>query len=149
MAKVGQDAVFNNLHKSILSILKRREGKKNEPVVIKPVKKIQKEEQESDVAVSKIKLRSQPIRGYSDEAIKIMLKDKGFFDKNGNNAASGFPHQYEIQKDGKVVYDHASGLMWQQSGSADEMSYKKAGAYYRYLESSRLCRLSGLAITYP
>lgn len=135
MTKVGQDAVFNNLHKSILSILKRRDGKKNEQVVIAPDRKTQEEKQKRDVAIPKTMLRSQPIQGYSEEVVKVMLKDKGFFDKDLNNAAPGFSHHYEVQKEGTVVYDHASGLMWQQSGSVEKIPYREVKAYIDTLNS--------------
>lgn len=130
-----QNAVFNRVHKSISDILKRRDGKKNEQAVIEPVKKIQAEEQKRDVAVPQIMLRYQPIQGYSAETVKIIVRANVFFDEKLNKAASGFPHQYEVQKDGKVVYDHTSGLMWQQSGSAEKMPYKKTKAYIDTLNS--------------
>lgn len=96
-----------------------------------PVKENQVEKPKPGV----IKLRFQPISGYSAEAVKKMLKDKGFFDKKWNSVAPGFSHQYELQQDGKVVYDHASALMWQQSGSFEPMVYKDAKAYIDDLNS--------------
>ena len=121
MTKSECDAVFNSLHKSILGILKTRDGKKNEPG--------------GNATISSTKLRTQPIQGYSEQAVKAMLKDKGFFDTRMNSEAPGFSHKYKVQKDGKVVYDHASGLMWQQSGSAERMAYKEVKAYINALNS--------------
>lgn len=80
-------------------------------------------------AVAKTKLRSQPIEDLTEDEVKIMLKDKGFFDSTRNKTAKGFSNNYELQHDGKVVFDKASGLMWQQSGSDKEMAYKKAKSY--------------------
>ena len=96
-----------------------------------PVKEKQVEKPKPGV----IKLRSEPIQRYSQEAAKIMLKDKGFFDVSRNKASSGFPHQYEVQEDGKVVCDQASGLMWQQSGSDSYVPHKEARAYIGTLNS--------------
>ena len=50
----------------------------------------------------------------------------------------GLPKQYtenrfELQKDGKVIYDKATGLMWQQSGSEKYMIYDEALNYIRQL----------------
>ena len=113
--------MFNSLHESILGILKTRDGKKNEPG--------------GNATISSTKLRTQPIQGYSEQAVKAMLKDKGFFDTRMNSEAPGFSHKYKVQKDGKVVYDHASGLMWQQSGSDSYVPHKEARAYIGTLNS--------------
>ena len=61
--------------------------------------------------------RSAPIEKLSNLDVYIMLKEKGFFDSQSNKSASGFSHTYVLQKEAKVVYDRASGLMWQLSGS--------------------------------
>ncbi|BBO16515.1 conserved hypothetical protein [Candidatus Brocadia pituitae] len=42
-------------------------------------------------------------------------------------------NEFEVQKDGKVIYDKATGLMWQQSGSEKNMTYNKAHNYIRQL----------------
>lgn len=46
------------------------------------------------------------------------------------------------RKGGKVVYDHASSLMWQQSGSTKEMEYKNAKAYVEALNSQNFAGYS-------
>ncbi|MDQ1271380.1 MAG: hypothetical protein QG591_10, partial [Planctomycetota bacterium] len=35
-------------------------------------------------------------------------------------------NKFEVQKDGKVIYDKATGLMWQQTGSEKYMKYDEA-----------------------
>ena len=160
MTKVEQDAVFYNLYKSVLSILRKREGKNNQKADIELDKRIRAietndkivttdmqaykgntdkrmraEETDDGITVPKIKLRSQPIENLTEDAVEIMVKDKRFFDSSLNKLGTGFPHQYEVQKEGKVVYDHASDLMWQQSGSTKEMPYEKAKAYVEALNS--------------
>lgn len=71
-----------------------------------------------------------------------MLKDWGLFHKHLNESVSGFPNNYELQKDGQVVYDHASGLMWQQSGSNKYMFYEQAKEYVAKLNSDQFAGFS-------
>lgn len=73
--------------------------------------------------------RSNPEKGLSPEAVQIMLKDKGLFDSRRNSSGHGFSHRLEVQSEGLIIYDHASGLRWQQSGSRDTMSYESTKAY--------------------
>ncbi len=80
--------------------------------------------------------RSTPEKRLSAKSVKAMLKDIGFFDNRWNDSASGFSNDYELQSDGKVVIDRASGLTWQQSGS-EEMIYDKAKAYVTKLNSEQ------------
>lgn len=42
-------------------------------------------------------------------------------------------NEFEVQKDGKVIYDKTTGLMWQQSGSEKHMIYDEAHNYIRQL----------------
>ena len=39
-------------------------------------------------------------------------------------------NEFEVQKDGKVIYDKATGLMWQQTGSEKYMKYDEATNYH-------------------
>ena len=80
-------------------------------------------------AISKPKFRSIPKENLSERVVKLMLKDKGFFDSGLNKSASGFSNDYKLQSEYEVVYDHAGGLMWQQYGSDKYMTYEKAKAY--------------------
>ncbi len=83
----------------------------------------------SDVGISvraKISLRSTP-RSLSEKKAKSMLKKRGFFDLNWNKSGD-FINKYEgktINRE-NVVIDHATGLMWHQSGSEKTMTYIKA-----------------------
>ncbi len=54
--------------------------------------------------------------------IQEMKENQGFF---GHSTIS---HDYKVNiiKDDKVVIDHATGLMWHQSGSSKNMSWKRA-----------------------
>lgn len=42
-------------------------------------------------------------------------------------------NKFEVQKDGKVIHDKTTGLMWQQSGSEEYMPYNKALNYISQL----------------
>jgi len=65
-----------------------------------------------------------------------MLVEKGFFDKNINPSANGFPNRFELQKEGTVVFDQVSGLMWRQSGS-EKFDFNQALAYIDTLNERR------------
>lgn len=56
-----------------------------------------------------------------------MVKRKNFFDSSWNKSG-GFENEYESKtiNGDKVVLDHATGLMWYQSGSEVYMKYDKA-----------------------
>jgi hypothetical protein len=98
-------------------------------VVTKPTTLPSKSEQKQRA------LRSKPRENLTVDDVESMLKEKGLFDVNRNKSAPGFPNKYELQKDGRVVYDYASGLMWQQSGSTKSMTYENAKAYVEALNS--------------
>lgn len=87
-----------------------------------------------------LQLRAQPKDTLSGEAVKAMLKQYDFYcaerdwSKDWSNPqGKGTNHRYELQQQGKVVIDRATGLMWQQSGSPKSMSYENAKAYVTQL----------------
>ncbi|MCH8955995.1 DUF1566 domain-containing protein [candidate division KSB1 bacterium] len=49
-----------------------------------------------------------------------------------NPQGKGIDNEFAVQMNGKVVYDAATGLSWQQSGSSN-MTFKKAEAYIQKL----------------
>ena len=97
----------------------------------------------NEVAVPRLKRASNPENstimkktfrfkqeeGLSPEAVQIMLRNKGLFDSRRNSVCADFSHEYEAQNGGTVVYDHVSGLMWQQSGSRNDMNYQMVKNY--------------------
>ena len=97
----------------------------------------------NEVAVPRLKRASNPENstiikktfrfkqeeGLSPETVQIMLRNKGIFDSRRNPSGPGISHEYEAQNGGTVVYDHASGLRWQQSGSRNDMNYERAKKY--------------------
>ena len=71
--------------------------------------------------------------------VTTMLKQYDFFDAELNRSGRGFKHQFEIQTihGDNVVIDHASGLMWQQGGSATFISFEKAKEWVTELNQKR------------
>ena len=86
-----------------------------------------------------IRLRSTPISELSPDAVKEMLQEKGFYDRDWNKDGKGIHHKYvakTINHD-NVVIDEATGLMWQQSGSSRYMTYDKLKAYIDQLNRNK------------
>ncbi len=88
-------------------------------------------------------LRHLPEKALSPDAVQGMLREKGLFDSRRNAAGHDLSHQYEIQKDGKVVYDHTSGLMWQQAGSQNDMNCRDIKDYIAILNEDRFAGYNG------
>ena len=86
-------------------------------------------------------LRSKPIPGLEEDAVRAMLKLYDFFDRDYNSAGKGVAHRYEPREyqDEKVVLDHATGLMWQQSGSSEPTKYMG----HKYLSGLNEKRFAG------
>ncbi len=76
--------------------------------------------------------RSEPTK-LSQIEIQAVLVDKDLYDYRLNPEGSGFKNDYEILESGKVVLDHASGLMWQQSGSDKQIYYSELQSYIEVL----------------
>lgn len=76
-------------------------------------------------------LRSQSKAYLSEDDVEKMLQKPEF--------TGGVAHFYELrEKDGsKLVIDHITGLVWQQSGSCGDMKYIDAENYIRDLNHKR------------
>ena len=83
-------------------------------------------------------LRSKEKKLDNAEAQK-MTRTHGFFDSIKNQQGKGIFHLYELHKfkGDKIVHDHTTGLMWQQSGSSEHMNYSNAENYIRDLNNKR------------
>ncbi|MBT3881343.1 MAG: DUF1566 domain-containing protein [Candidatus Scalindua sp.] len=92
--------------------------------------------------IPEAKFRSTSKGTLSGESVIAMLEDRGFYDRDWSNSASGFPNDYRLQNDGKVVFDYASGLMWQQSGSSKDISFGEAEKYVEQLNSDQFAGYS-------
>ncbi|MCP4269283.1 MAG: DUF1566 domain-containing protein [Candidatus Brocadiaceae bacterium] len=125
----------------VIDEFEKREGlKKTE----KSGKKVSVDKTEDDVKAHKDlvagpikKFRSTSVEKLSMTAVKSMIKEKGFFDSDYNKSVPGFSNSYETQHNGEAIYDRASGLMWQQSGSDKHMNYKAAKKYITQLNSDQ------------
>lgn len=92
--------------------------------------------------ISDARFRSTSRESLSGDSVIEMLEDNGFYDRDWNSTASGFSNDYKLQNDGKVVFDRASGLMWQQAGSAKDISCDKAKKYVAGLNSDQFAGFS-------
>jgi hypothetical protein len=69
--------------------------------------------------------------------VHLLLKKRGFFEGSWNASGKGISHQYELQSNDKVVFDYASGLMWQRSGLSSSTSYYVAQNYIMDINGQR------------
>ena len=68
---------------------------------------------------------------------KIFRKDSGDILDEYYKPKNYIDNKFEVQQDGKVVCDKATGLMWQQSGSDDPLNYNEVKAYIVQLNSGK------------
>ncbi len=87
-------------------------------------------------------LRNKP-KALSEGDVSDMIRRLGFYDINKNPEGKGFEHKYSLQKinDDSVVFDLATGLMWQQSGT-DKMSYEDAENWITNLNQKGFARFN-------
>ena len=90
-----------------------------------------------------VKLRAQSKKLEASEVQK-MLNELHFFDSRKNNEGRGIIHLYQQQelKGEKVIVDLITGLMWQQSGFSNRMTYAEAEKYIRDLNQQRFAGYS-------
>ena len=93
------------------------------------VSRLEKTANHENSTIVKTTLRDKTEKGLPPETVQIMLRNKGIFDSRRNPSGPGISHKYEAQNGETVVYDHATGLMWQQSGSRNDMNYERAKNY--------------------
>jgi hypothetical protein len=95
---------------------------------------IEKKEHVSESVFSNV-----PRSNFTEADAKNMLKTYAFFSRSNtimgdlyNLDGKDFANNFEAQKNGLVVLDHAAALMWQQEGSFD---YKDQYGAYVYIDS--------------
>jgi hypothetical protein len=73
--------------------------------------------------IKPITLRSKPISTLEEYYVRQMIKEYDFPELHKNRFGEGLQHQYELieRKGEKLIIDHTTGLMWQQSGSDDSI----------------------------
>ena len=102
------------------------EGQVANPV--QSVENIEVEKEESKQ--TKYSLRSQPKDVSEDEFLAVFNLDEHWKPKRY------VENEYEDLGNG-VVVDHATGMMWEKSGSPDSITYEKAEAYIRDLNRKK------------
>ncbi|MDZ7319999.1 MAG: DUF1566 domain-containing protein [candidate division KSB1 bacterium] len=92
-----------------------------------------------DLRGFRLAFRSNPSPNLEEKDVRSMLTKHGFFDSSWHKEGKGISHLYEVReiKGAKVVVDHITGLMWQQSGSPNYMNYTEAEKYIRGLNQQR------------
>jgi formylglycine-generating enzyme required for sulfatase activity len=82
-------------------------------------------------------LRSEP-RNLTDADIDRLVRDHNFFDTHRNPGGTFISHLVaEYYGSDQVVFDQASGLVWQQSGSPRYMDWNAAKTYIHQLNDER------------
>lgn len=71
--------------------------------------------------------RSTP-RTLSETDVSNVVKKVNLFDSLYNPSGKPFQNRYELIEDNSIVFDHASGLMWQRSGS-QQIAYQEIGSW--------------------
>ena len=100
---------------------------------------IQKELENSKSTINEMNTQLSEIKTGLDlevldnDQVGQMIKRNGYFDRRMNPDGKGFDNKFQLQKNGQIVYDQASGLMWQQSGSQEEMTYEQAKEWIQAL----------------
>ena len=79
----------------------------------------------------------------SERNVNAFIKKYDFFDNYKNKKGKGIPHFYTQIKDGKIILDLVTGLMWQQSGSEKTMRFEKAEDYIRELNDRQFAGFNG------
>jgi len=64
-----------------------------------------------------------------------MIKAKNYYDKRLNPDGKGIDHQFQLQSGDSVIFDAATGLTWQQSGSGYGSSYADAEDYLKKINA--------------
>jgi hypothetical protein len=94
--------------------------------------------------IPQIRYRSRPRAILREDEVKEMLQMNDFYDIDWHSTGKGVKHKYEpktINGD-KVVIDHTTGLMWQQSGSEKYIKYDNAKAYIKELNDKKFAGFS-------
>ncbi|RLD35327.1 MAG: hypothetical protein DRI73_02705 [Bacteroidetes bacterium] len=85
-----------------------------------------------------ITLRHEPGILSGDE-INVLLTKHGFYDKKRNPGGKGIEHRYEsqVKENVVIIFDAATGLMWQRGGSSGLMKFADAEQYVHSLNAEK------------
>lgn len=82
-------------------------------------------------------LRQEPVQDLSAAEAGRRLREIGLFEAHRNPAGRGMAHEYELRDGGRVVFDRATGLVWQREGSDETLRFDKAQEYVARLNEAR------------
>ncbi len=82
-------------------------------------------------------LRSKAIYRLSEKKVFDFIKSYNFFDYYKNPQGQGIQHRYQQQKQDRVIYDAATNLSWQQSGSNARLKFTDIKSYIHKLNSEK------------
>lgn len=84
-------------------------------------------------------LRSKPDINFSQDDQNRMLHARGYFEHYHNPAGTGIVHKYvrQLLAGETVLLDNATGLMWQQSGSLNALTFIEVEDYIKRLSNNR------------
>ena len=97
---------------------------------------------EKEQSVQRIQLRSEPLVVSNAEAQQVF----GLEPQEAWFGVALRPREYlqnDFEERGDVVVDHATGLMWQQSGSEDGLTYQEAQEYVHKLNDQKFAGYNG------
>ncbi len=129
---------YNSGKTKIIEAMKKDQTLQTEPQIVKEekpkeVKKVVKTPPKKAVPKPEIiRPKTTVFRSNAKELsvadVKSMLKKHSFFEVEWNKNGKGFYNKFEVKTitGDKVVFDSASELMWQQSGSDESMDYENA-----------------------
>ncbi|MEK7727434.1 MAG: DUF1566 domain-containing protein [candidate division KSB1 bacterium] len=89
-----------------------------------------------------MEFRSQPLNRLSEDEWAALLRQKLFFEWRWRKRRLDSYEQVKHGKE-KLVFDKATGLTWQQSGSLEALSYSDAQNYLRALNQQRFAKYQG------
>lgn len=82
-----------------------------------------------------LRLRSTPAT-LSATDVKAMLQKYDFYCAHhdwseawSRPQGKGFKNKFELLHNGQLIFDHATGLMWQQGGLSEQLNYRRAEDY--------------------
>jgi hypothetical protein len=95
----------------------------------------QKELSKEKISKSKPTIFRNYSADLSNDGINLIIKKYDFFDFYRNKNGRDFNNQFKylIRKSDRIVLDRATGLLWQQSGYSEDMSYENAKKWIQEL----------------
>jgi len=87
--------------------------------------------------IKPVRLRTYPLKNFDKRSIIAMMKKNDFFEYETNWTGEGIQHYYEVidSHGHKLVIDHVTGLIWQQSFSELHVPYSEVNKYILNLNS--------------